>query len=167
MSRTNLYGRSQCILGDTTTHGGVIITGSEYCSWRHIPIARKTDKVFCPKCPPHIFDITEGEERSKDRDLFMAAEGHMTACGATLIAQPAEKSALAIANAFQNGVAYDEQFVLKDDEGNFLANVPYTIKLPDGDLKYGVTNDNGETDRIFTEKESLIELRFGHYSEWD
>jgi uncharacterized Zn-binding protein involved in type VI secretion len=83
------------MVGDTTTHGGVVITGSPMTNINGIPIARKGDKVFCPLCPPHTFVITEGLEEVKDEKVIpVALHGHLTSCGATLIAMAAPANAM-------------------------------------------------------------------------
>lgn len=44
----------------------------------------------------------------------------------------------------------DEMFLLKDGDGNILANERYKIVTKSGEVFYGITNKNGETERIFT-----------------
>lgn len=41
-------------------------------------------------------------------------------------------------------------FFLKDGDGNILANERYKIVTKSGEVFYGITNKNGETERIFT-----------------
>jgi uncharacterized Zn-binding protein involved in type VI secretion len=91
LTRATINGRRQIVVGDTTTHGGQVISGSPSSTWSNagIPIARKGDKVTCPKCDPHIFVIAEGCEQSLDFGAPIALEGHVTSCGAVLIAKPA------------------------------------------------------------------------------
>jgi uncharacterized Zn-binding protein involved in type VI secretion len=89
MTRTTVGGKAQIVVGDTTSHGGQVISGSPSSTWGRgeIPIARKGDKVTCPQCEPHIFEIAEGCADSLDFDAPVALEGHKTTCGAVLIAQ--------------------------------------------------------------------------------
>jgi uncharacterized Zn-binding protein involved in type VI secretion len=90
--RASLHGKLQILVGDTTTHGGKVISGSPSSTWgaANIPIARKGDKVTCPQCSPHLFEIAEGLEGCDDLGQPMAVEGHKTTCGAVLIAQPGD-----------------------------------------------------------------------------
>ncbi|WP_294035890.1 DUF2345 domain-containing protein, partial [uncultured Moraxella sp.] len=44
----------------------------------------------------------------------------------------------------------DEMFVLKDSDGNILANERYKIVTKSGEVFYGVTDNEGRTDRVFT-----------------
>ncbi|MDR3299104.1 MAG: PAAR domain-containing protein [Candidatus Accumulibacter sp.] len=89
MPRIKLFGKARIVVGDTTTHSGVVITGSTTVREDGIPVARKTDKVICPLCKPHVFVITEGFENCLDHGLPVAAEGHLTSCGARLVASAA------------------------------------------------------------------------------
>ncbi|MDR6498707.1 PAAR domain-containing protein [Burkholderia sp. MS455] len=91
MQRANLHGRAQIVVGDATSHGGKVISGSPSSTWgtAKVPIARKGDQVTCPLCAPHLFEIAEGVDGCEDFGQPMALEGHKTTCGAVLIAQPA------------------------------------------------------------------------------
>jgi len=42
--------------------------------------------VTCPRCEPHVFVIAERLENCQDRGVPVAVEGHVTTCGAKLIA---------------------------------------------------------------------------------
>ncbi|MFM0237960.1 PAAR domain-containing protein [Paraburkholderia phytofirmans] len=90
MERADMNGRKQIVVGDTTSHGGEVISGSPSSTWgrEEIAIARKGDLVTCPKCAPHTFVIAEGWEGSADLGVPVALEGHKTTCGAVLIARP-------------------------------------------------------------------------------
>ncbi len=90
--RATVNGKAQIVVGDSTSHGGRVISGSPSSTWSSakIPIARKGDRVTCPKCEPHEFDIVEGCDGSTDFGAPVALEGHKTGCGAVLIAQQGE-----------------------------------------------------------------------------
>ncbi|CAB3726100.1 PAAR domain-containing protein [Trinickia soli] len=89
MTRATVGGKAQIVVGDTTSHGGQVVSGSPSSTWSRaeIPIVRKGDKVTCPKCEPHIFEIAEGCDGSLDFGAPVALEGHKTTCGAILIAE--------------------------------------------------------------------------------
>jgi uncharacterized Zn-binding protein involved in type VI secretion len=146
-ARMNLHGSAQVIVGDETDHGGVVITGSPTHSWHGIPIARKGDRVFCPKCKPHIFEICEGLGNATDTDLAlpMATEGHKTTCGAVLIARSAPAAALREVLHFTNGSGFDDRYVLRDETGQAMANTYYGAKMPDGHLEFATTDAYGHT----------------------
>ncbi|WP_081072153.1 PAAR domain-containing protein [Burkholderia cepacia] len=62
----------------------------DFSTWgrEKFPIARKGDKVTCPVCAPHVFEIAEGCANSLDFGAPVTLEGHATTCGAVLLAQP-------------------------------------------------------------------------------
>jgi type VI secretion system secreted protein VgrG len=53
---------------------------------------------------------------------------------------------------------FDEQFRLVDDHNNALANRPYTIRSACGKVWHGVSDAQGMTQRVFTEKPSSLEI---------
>jgi len=77
----------QIIKGDKHSHGGYVLEGFEQTTWHGIPIAGKGHKVYCPKCKPHYFVITEGCESNRVNGIARAYHGAMTSCGAVLIAE--------------------------------------------------------------------------------
>ncbi|UKD13192.1 PAAR domain-containing protein [Burkholderia aenigmatica] len=88
--RATVGGKAQIVVGDPTSHGGRVISGSPSSTWGReaIAIARKGDKVTGPICAPHVFEIAEGCANSLDFGAPVALEGHTTTCGAVLLAQP-------------------------------------------------------------------------------
>jgi len=71
-------------------------------------------------------------------------------------------SASTTADRRQDEFNYDEQFQLKDEGDVILASMPYTVKLPSGQLIHGVTDDEGHTGRYRTEGAEYIEICLGH-----
>ena len=72
------------LVGDPTSHGGVVLTGSATASVAGKPIARLGDQVSCPK--HGVNAIVEGEASYDMNGVPVALEGHRTECGSTLIA---------------------------------------------------------------------------------
>lgn len=72
-----------CRLGDTSTHGGAIVTSASksYCEGELI--ARETDILDCPIHGPN--PIVGHSTKWKVEGLFVARHGDPTACGAALI----------------------------------------------------------------------------------
>ncbi len=60
------------------------------------------------------------------------------------------------------GENFDEQFVLLDDEGLPLGDVPYTIKLGSGETVRLITDSEGKTIRSATTDAQSIEVYLGH-----
>ena len=73
------------LLGDKTSHGGVVIEGAPSTDSNGIPIARLGDKVSCP-IPGHAVNtIIEGDTTCLIEGRPAARVGDKTACGAVLI----------------------------------------------------------------------------------
>ncbi|MDR4565531.1 PAAR domain-containing protein [Klebsiella pneumoniae] len=70
-------------VGDKTSHGGSVLTGSSQIIIDGKSVARKSDLV---SCPTHgINSISEGDEKHCDNGLAVALEGQRCSCGAILI----------------------------------------------------------------------------------
>lgn len=73
-------------LGDSTDHGGVVITASKTMDYDGRPVARKGDLVTCPLHPqinPNV--ILEGDSEIDDHGVPVARQGHHATCGCRLI----------------------------------------------------------------------------------
>jgi uncharacterized Zn-binding protein involved in type VI secretion len=70
--------------GDSTSHGGKVISGSDRIRIHGRRAARKGDLVSCPLHGDN--EIIEGSDRMKDGDVPLALDGHRAKCGCTLIA---------------------------------------------------------------------------------
>jgi len=73
-------------LGDTTNHGGEVVTASQRLKFRGIPVARVGDHVKCrehPDTKPNV--ITEGDGAITDHGVPIARHGHKATCGCSLI----------------------------------------------------------------------------------
>ncbi|WP_414445589.1 PAAR domain-containing protein [Burkholderia sp. 22PA0106] len=78
------------VVGDDTSHGGKVISGSETHTHGGKPIARLNDLVDCPeKYPdgkPHgVNKIVEAHPTFTIGGQRVALHGHRTECGCTLI----------------------------------------------------------------------------------
>ncbi|MBZ9556807.1 MULTISPECIES: PAAR domain-containing protein [unclassified Modicisalibacter] len=71
------------VLGDTTSHGGKVITAQSNYLVDGKPVACVGDKVTCPRDSTTV--IVEGHPTLKVNGKPVALHGHKTACGATLI----------------------------------------------------------------------------------
>ncbi|WP_321957891.1 PAAR domain-containing protein [Paraburkholderia bannensis] len=73
-------------LGDSTDHGGQVITASATMKLRGKGVARKGDRIQCPKHPdfdPNV--IEEGDPNIRDHGIPVARDGHHGTCGCSLI----------------------------------------------------------------------------------
>lgn len=173
--------------GDPTSHQGVVLEGSltDICMGQ--PIAFIGHQVHCPKCKGD-FPIVEGVLTTTFYGKGVAIAGMKTSCGAVLIATqftdtvqwnsgtsrsstvPAGVKAsveTALAGGAPRSAAeampFDEQFVLFNEEKHVLAQVPYTVKLPSGELVRGFTDLDGRTERYVTNAAQAIEIYLGHH----
>ncbi|MBB3257533.1 putative Zn-binding protein involved in type VI secretion [Paraburkholderia bannensis] len=72
-------------VGDKTTHGGFVISGSDMMDINGRKAARIGDLVSCPE--HGVNAIIEGSDFAMDADgRKFAMHGHRTACGCRLIA---------------------------------------------------------------------------------
>ncbi len=75
------------VVGDQTSHGGVVIEGAPTTDTNGIRIARVGDKVTCPKKGHgETTVIATGDPTCIIEGQPAAREGDTTACGAVLIA---------------------------------------------------------------------------------
>jgi uncharacterized Zn-binding protein involved in type VI secretion len=75
------------LLGDKTSHGGVVITASQTSDCGGKGIARIGDKVTCPqRGHGSVTTIVTGDSTAIIDGQPAARHGDLTACGATLIA---------------------------------------------------------------------------------
>src|SRR5690606_27830726 len=146
------------VVGDKTTHGGVVVTGSPFTDIDGKPVARVGDKVACPKCGPT--SIVSGDPTIEIDGAIVARHNDATACGSTLIAasqfrvlitagggsqggapagtgagQGAAANASSVAGAVAAAAArkpFDEQFRAVDSSGQPVPGLPYRIALADG-----------------------------------
>jgi len=71
--------------GDKTTHGGVVLTGSDAMKFGGIGVARKGDLVSCPIVGHGMTIIIEGNPNYLDSGIPVAFHGHKCGCGCSLI----------------------------------------------------------------------------------
>ncbi|MGQ6551034.1 PAAR domain-containing protein [Serratia sp. JSRIV001] len=77
--RTVVQGKKVILVGDTTTTGGKVLSGSPLANQTQA-LARKGDPVFCPVCKaPGV--ISEGSSLANIAGVEIALEGHKVTCG--------------------------------------------------------------------------------------
>ncbi|EML9903847.1 TPA: PAAR domain-containing protein [Morganella morganii] len=86
-----MAGKPVICLGDTTDHGGVVISALNNYSINGRPVATEGDSVSCPKCKG-VFQIASGSSLMTFQSKKIALEGMKTTCGATLIASQSVKT---------------------------------------------------------------------------
>jgi uncharacterized Zn-binding protein involved in type VI secretion len=163
--------------GDTTSHGGKVLT----CNPTNIvdgqPLALLGDMVSCPRCGG-VYPIVSVKPLGMTFDgRPVASEGDKTACGASLIASQATTTASLTAgsggsvgagkhvvshpdSSSQNGRHRGRFQVLDDQSDEPIANHPYTITCSNGPTITGRTDANGFTDWL--EDNQASSITFSH-----
>ena len=72
-------------LGDSTSHGGVVVSATSRYTVGDIAVARLGDKCTCPKKGHNSCVIVEGDSNWTIDGIPVALEGHKTSCGAVLL----------------------------------------------------------------------------------
>lgn len=178
--------RPVIVVGDRTSHGGVVITGAPFSDVDGKAIARIGDKVTCPqKGHGSVTTIVTGDLTAIIDGNPVARHGDQTACGATLISSqiltyvdegsssgrgassaPAAASAASSLADTDNDVnhAYDLQFLVQGDKtGKPMANTPYKITLDNGREFTGKTDKNGLTKKVSADYPAQATLIAPHH----
>lgn len=72
-------------LGDSTSHGGKVVSATRHVTIGGIPVARLGDKCTCPKCGHNNCVIVAGDSAWTIEGIPVALEGHKISSGAVLI----------------------------------------------------------------------------------
>jgi uncharacterized Zn-binding protein involved in type VI secretion len=83
--REALLSKPFIVLGDSTDHGGTVVSASSTFTTMGKQIARVGDQVSCPRCRG-VHVIAEGDPSMTDGGMAVAYDGCKTTCGAKLIA---------------------------------------------------------------------------------
>jgi uncharacterized Zn-binding protein involved in type VI secretion len=145
--------------GDRTSHGGIVLEGDEICTTGGRPITKIGHMTFCPQCKGK-FPIIEGLSFFTFLGVGTVVDGMKTACGATVTAS---QHAMVIDVGSGGGGAVaatteQDSLTAADFGGMFKAvdnttgkpvhGMHYRIELSDGRVLQGVTNEQGETERL-------------------
>ena len=156
--------RAYVMKGDATSHDGVVMEGNKNDTWHGLESATKGHKVFCPKCKPHIFIISEGVSTNTSvNGQPRALEGHLTSCGAILYTHAASRNSTLCAQAILNVDTYkfDEQIKAVDENGTPLSGISYFIERADGVTFVGETDGLGHCPRIASQTAQELKVWFG------
>lgn len=162
------------VIGDKTTHGGVVLQGSHSMTSGGKPISLEGDLVACPQCKGN-FPIIEGTRIMSSNGRGVALEGMRTACGAVLIASqnlvkvedggyyhheyPHWKPTENQAGAGSGKGQYQIRFKLQDHSNQPYQKTGYALILPNGDILEGVTDNEGYTQTHYSDEKTDIIIR--------
>lgn len=165
------------VLGDPTSSGGSVVTGSPFTDIDGMPVARIGDQATCPQ-HKGAFPIVDGDFTMIVDGEPVALHGSSLACGCKVLsalqsrvfidagptastttsaAAAVEPASGAVAAGAVAGSAADTQhgfagvFVLRSSvSGKPLANRNYRILDPDGHCETGTTDASGTTHVIWS-----------------
>jgi len=174
-------------LGDSTSHGGKVVSATSHVTVGGLPVARLGDRCTCPKRGHNNCVIVEGDPDWTIDGIPVALEGHKISCGAVLISSApntgreewgsaavnvspaASLAALNQTSALFPEPAkhfdYDEHFILVNQRtGEPLDGWHYRIHAL-GETAEGITSDNGKTGLIGSNTPDSVKLDRGHQME--
>ncbi|WP_343742319.1 PAAR domain-containing protein [Herbaspirillum huttiense] len=159
------------VVGDRTSHGGVVLTGDQTWLVDGAAVARMGDLVSCPRCQRTVSIASSKDPAFTSFGAPAAFDGDRTDCGAILYSRHNAHAGLSdgagapeAADDVQDHVApairkYQRHFILRDAATSEpLANTAYTLKTEEGQVIQGVTDAQGRTDVVWTEAPSHVEL---------
>lgn len=170
--------RMWAVVGDATSSGGQVITGSPFTDIDGKPVARVNDKASCPK-HQGTFPIVDGDPTTIIDGEAVALHGSSLACGCKVLAVQqvrvflaaggggggssstagtANDATVAASPVAANGAMagataspeFDEQIRFVGPTGAPLSNLGYRLHLADGSTAEGVTDADGRTERVAT-----------------
>lgn len=167
--------RRIAVVGDTLTSGGQILDYEQKTGFRFH--GHKTALIgglaYCASCKstgaitkaggPYRIRYHTAHEAALDRDIVLCKCPTPPAIIATLAGESwvedrdreytaAANPLAARANSSNNtSDQYDEQFTLRDGNGRALPGTYYTVRLPSGALRHGITDSHGCTTRYETD----------------
>lgn len=173
-------------LGDKTTAGGVVTEGDSTSMHHGIPLAYHGAEIYCHACKSvgHIVNVPPfrpmtilGKQVALENDICicecdppptliatqhdssMSFEPREIATGSLYSGGSATVGSVVPADVRE---AFDEQFLLRDSRGNPLKDIHYTIRLPSGELRHGITDAHGCTGRYQTGGKQKVSVHLGH-----
>lgn len=161
--------------GDRTITGGEVIGRNDFYNEDGKLYARKENKATCGICEGAwpIYGtarcwMDNAEPMVKDLDWVMCScrKNRVFASSGSnaFYSDSRELARTEKATAPPNGT-YDEQFTLVDAKGTPLTDTYYTACMPSGELRHGVTDSRGRTERYQTSAAQSIRIYLGHKQE--
>ena len=177
--------RNWIVVGDPTSSGGSVVTGSPFTDIDGLPVARVADQATCPR-HGGAFPIADGDSTLIVDGQPVALHGSSLACGCKVLsarqarvfvergggARTSSKSrgatTVAAAGTFSAPSAgvvakgkelHDEAFVLRSKlTGKPLVGRGYRVIRQDGSIEFGATDHEGRTHVIRTDGPELLKV---------
>lgn len=154
-------------LGDSTSHGGKVVSATSHMIVGGIPVARVGDRCTCPKRGHNNCAIVEGDPNWTIDGVPIALEGCKISCGAVLISSMPNAGRVYEGNgagsllgsqrpsepAIRDTVVIDEmfdedahvEFKLVDQNSMPLGEQAYILRTADGRTIEGMLDEDGYT----------------------
>lgn len=164
------------VVGDATSGGGQVVSGSPFTDIDGCPVARVGDKAICASCGG-VFPIASGDPTFSVDGQPVARHGDKLACGHSLIASRQFRVFLDDQTSDALGVeaagpqvttlggsagaveAFNEAFILQSElTGKPLANRGYRLVREDGSSIEGITDSDGATTLAASEASELVHV---------
>lgn len=165
------------VLGDITSSGGRVISGSSFTDIDGEPVARVNDQATCPQ-HKGIFPIVDGDATTIIDGQPVALHGSKLACGCSVLAiqqqrvlldhvgldhrggavsgasfgRPAQRTAAA------GGLRYDEAFLIRAADGKPQVNRRYRVLREDGAIEHGTTDSAGMTHLLRSSRSEVLSI---------
>jgi uncharacterized Zn-binding protein involved in type VI secretion len=152
--------------GDRTTTGGFVIAQSGYLNEKGIAYARKENHATCGNCKGgwSIYG-TASDWMDDGLPLVRDYDRVLCPCGKNFVLAAGSSSAFysgsegeTMATPTPTALVHDQQYTLKDSDGQALANVRYRARIGSQLVASGVTDAQGRTQRINAESAKCITL---------
>jgi uncharacterized Zn-binding protein involved in type VI secretion len=166
--------------GDPTTTGGKVhATHNNMCDDGRA-IALNGERATCGNCKGTWPIVgTAYTMRNDGRPLVLHGDNILCPCGKNRVISmsdscfyhrsPGEDESVtntsSPASVDPKSGQYDEQFTLRNATGRVLRDTYYTVRLPSGELRHGVTDLHGRTERHETKGAQSIRIYLGHKQE--
>lgn len=161
-------------IGCPTTGGGQVISGDQSFLIQGIAIACIGHKATCPKHKT-VSTIVSGDPYLQVMGKSAARVNDSLSCGCKLLPKqtlvvgdnaPSSGSQVmsndkSSVNSFVKTDFFDEEIVLKTEDGQILTNVPFFITDQEGKSYQGVTDENGSCGRIKTNNKQTLDVLLG------
>ncbi|TWI03448.1 putative Zn-binding protein involved in type VI secretion [Luteimonas cucumeris] len=169
--------RNWIVVGDATSSGGRVITGSPVADIDGMPVSRVSDRATCPR-HKGVFPIVDGDITLVVDGQPVALHGSSLACGCRVLtaqqshvyvdaggsSRASNRSASAEAATAVASVAaftgkYDEAFILVSElTGKPLAHRGYRVVRPNGSDEMGTTDSDGKTHLVNTDESENLKV---------
>lgn len=178
LERKRIMARNWIVVGDPTSSGGRVITGSSRTDIDGMSVARVGDKATCPTLHQGEFAIVDGDITTTIDGQPVALHGSALACGCCVLstqqtrvylitnggggrtpagdAGPTELASALQPAASPSPRTFDQAIRFVGSRGSPLAELPYTLYLDDGRVFSGTTDAQGGTARILTAQSQAV-----------